>query len=87
LKYGPKPKENSSSTQQPITADTETATRDLEVVDILDLVEVQITMTLEQLLQLVSSFWDGIHHMLEGTTTTLAALVRCCVSLHTRYET
>jgi hypothetical protein len=44
--------------------------------EISDLVGVQITMTLEQLLWLVPRFREGLHHTLEGTTTMSAAPVR-----------
>jgi hypothetical protein len=42
--------------------------------DISDLAGIQVTMTLEQFLQLVPRFREGIQRTLEGTTTTTPAI-------------
>jgi hypothetical protein len=44
--------------------------------DISDLVGIQVTMTLEQLLRLVPIFREGIQRTLEGTMTTMAPIIQ-----------
>jgi hypothetical protein len=44
--------------------------------DISDLAEIQVTMTLEQLLRLVPRFREGIRRTLAGTATTMAPAVQ-----------